>query len=243
MEKRNLYMNKLIVSLDVDNLSQAIELIDILAPKVEIFKVGVAPFTNFGEQLLAKLQSVGKEVFLDLKFHDIPNTVKNAAKVCAQKNVFMMNVHCLGGSKMLEAAVAGVHEASAKRTLLIGVTILTSMEEADMQDVGLKTPVQERVLALAKLAKSAGLDGVVASAKEAKLIKEQVGQDFIVVTPGIRPAWDVSGKEDQKRVLTPSEAIKQGADYLVIGRPIIKARDPLLAATKIIDEINHASKD
>jgi orotidine-5'-phosphate decarboxylase len=153
-------MNKLIVSLDVDNLSQAIELIDILSPKVEIFKVGIAPFTNFGEQLLAKLHSEQKEVFLDLKFHDIPNTVKNAAKVCAQKNIFMMNFHCLGGLKMLQAAVAGVKETATKKTLLIGVTILTSMEEADMQDVGLQTTVQDRVIALAKLAKSAGLDGV-----------------------------------------------------------------------------------
>jgi orotidine-5'-phosphate decarboxylase len=236
-------MNKLIVSLDVDNLSQAIELIDILSPKVEIFKVGIAPFTNFGEQLLAKLHSEQKEVFLDLKFHDIPNTVKNAAKVCAQKNIFMMNFHCLGGLKMLQAAVAGVKETATKKTLLIGVTILTSMEEADMQDVGLQTTVQDRVIALAKLAKSAGLDGVVASAKEAKLIKENVGQDFIVVTPGIRPAWSISGKEDQKRVLTPSQAIAQGADYLVVGRPIIKAQDPLEAASKIIDEIKGYSKN
>ena len=230
-------MNKLIVSLDVDNLSQAIELIDILSPKVKIFKVGVAPFTNFGEQLLAKLHSAQKEVFLDLKFHDIPNTVKSAAKICAQKNVFMMNFHCLGGLKMLQAAVAGVKEAGTKKPLLIGVTILTSMEETDMQDVGLQTPVQERVIALARLAKNAGLDGVVASAQEARLIKENIGQDFIVITPGIRPVWAITGKEDQKRVLTPRQAIDNGADYIVVGRPVIKAQDPLQAATKILDEI------
>lgn len=231
-------MNKLIVSLDVDNLTQAIELIDTLSPKVDIFKVGIAPYVSFGDQLLAKLESLQKKVFLDLKFHDIPNTVKNVTKAAAQKNIFMMNVHCLGGTQMLQAAVAGIQEANMTQPpLLIGVTILTSMGADDMEDIGLTGILKNRVIALAQLAKNAGLNGVVASAKEAKIIKEQLGEDFIVVTPGIRPAWAVSKKEDQKRVLTPSQAIAEGADYIVVGRPIIKAEDPLAAASKIINEL------
>ena len=231
-------MDKLIVSLDVDDFFQAARLIDILSPKVNIFKVGIAPYVNFGEQLLDKLRSLDKQVFLDLKFHDIPNTVKNAAKAAAQKGVFMMNFHCLGGSRMLEAAVAGVHEANiSPMPLLIGVTILTSMGIEDMKDIGLSGAIHDRVISLANIAKKSGLNGVVASAKEAKIIKDQVGQDFVVVTPGIRPAWSVAGKEDQKRVLTPKQAVTEGADYIVVGRPIVKAEDPLAAATKIIAEL------
>jgi len=231
-------MDKLIVSLDVDDFFQAARLIDILSPKVNIFKVGIAPYVNFGEQLLDKLRSLDKQVFLDLKFHDIPNTVKNAAKAAAQKGVFMMNFHCLGGSRMLEAAVAGVHEANiSPMPLLIGVTILTSMGIEDMKDIGLSGAIHDRIISLANIAKKSGLNGVVASAKEAKIIKDQVGQDFVVVTPGIRPAWSVAGKEDQKRVLTPKQAVTEGADYIVVGRPIVKAEDPLAAATKIIAEL------
>ena len=230
--------DRLIVALDVDTLDRAKKLIDVLSPEADIFKVGIAPFTDFGNDIMKELENRGKKIFLDLKFHDIPNTVKNAACAAAKKGVFMMNFHCLGGKKMLEAAVSGCGEArsaAGKRPLLLGVTVLTSMGESDLDEVGVAGPVNKRVTALAALARASGLDGVVASAKEARLIKEKEGKDFVVVTPGVRPQWAEEG--DQKRVLTPRQAISEGADYIVVGRPIIEAEDPLLAAKKIIEEI------
>lgn len=236
-------MNRLIVSLDVDNLDKAIELIDILSPKIEIFKVGIAPFTSFGNQLLDKLRSLNRRVFLDLKFHDIPNTVKNATKAAVQKGVYMMSLHCLGGLRMLQAAVAGVKETNvSEMPLLLGVTILTSMITEEMQNVGLNTIMQDKVITLAELARDAGLSGVVASPKEVKIIKEKIGQDFIVVTPGIRSAEAGVSNDDQRRTLTAGQAIAGGADYIVVGRPIIQADDPLAAADKIIAEIKHAEQ-
>ena len=237
-------MNRLIVSLDIDNLDKSIELIDILSPKIEIFKVGIAPFTGFGNQLLDKLRSLNKKVFLDLKFHDIPNTVKNATKAAVQKGVYMMNFHCLGGLRMLQAAVAGVKEANVQEIpLLLGVTILTSMTTEEMQNVGLGTTMQDEVIALAKLAQDAGLSGVVASPKEVKIIKEKIGRDFIVVTPGIRFTETAVSTDDQRRTLTAKQAIAEGADYIVVGRPIIQADDPLAAADKIIAEIEYAERN
>jgi orotidine-5'-phosphate decarboxylase len=231
--------DRLIVALDVDTLEKAVELVDILSPEVEIFKVGIAPFTDFGPEILATIEKYGKKVFLDLKFHDIPNTVRNAACVASKKGVFMMNFHCLGGRKMLEAAARGCGETCAaagnKKPITLGVTVLTSMADADLAEAGIEGPVEKRVLALAALAKASGLDGVVASAKEAKLIKKELGKNFIVVTPGVRPAWAEEG--DQKRVLTPKQAIAEGADYIVVGRPIIEAEDPFLAAKRIIEEM------
>lgn len=231
--------DRLIVALDVDSLEKAIELVETLSPEVEIFKVGIAPFTDYGPEILNVIDKCGKKVFLDLKFHDIPNTVKNAACVAAQKNVFMMNFHCLGGRKMMEAAGKGCEKACAAKgnakPILLGVTVLTSMAGEDLEEAGIAGPVEKRVLALATLAKEAGLDGVVASAKEAKLIKKELGKQFIVVTPGVRPSWADEG--DQKRVLTPKEALAEGADYIVVGRPIIEAEDPLLAAKRIIEEM------
>ncbi len=231
-------MDKLIVSLDLENFTQACELIDLLSPKVQHFKVGIAPFTAFGDALLGKLADLNKKVFLDLKFHDIPNTVYNAARAAAHKGVYMMNFHCLGGGEMLQAAVAGVDAAKPQqRPSLLGVTILTSMSEANMHDLGLVGTVEKKVLELAQLAKDSGMDGVVASAKEAKLIRENLGDDFLIVTPGIRPSWALKQNEDQKRVLTPAQAIEQGSNYIVVGRPIIAASDPLEAAQKIITEL------
>lgn len=231
--------DRLIVALDVDTFEKAEELIEKLAGDVDIFKVGIAPFTDFGQKILSKIEEHGKKVFLDLKFHDIPNTVKNAAGAAAKKGVFMMNFHCVGGKRMLEAAVSGCLEACAaagrKKPILLGVTVLTSMSESDLNEVGIEGPVEKRVLSFAGIARAAGLDGVVASAKEAKLIKKEIGKDFIVVTPGVRPLWAEEG--DQKRVLTPKQAIAEGADYIVVGRPIIEAPDPALAAKKIIEEM------
>ncbi len=230
---------RLIVALDVDSMEQASRIIDLLEDDVDIFKVGIAPFTGYGQELLDKLSSKGKKCFLDLKFHDIPNTVANAAREGAKKGVFMMNFHCLGGAKMLQAAATGAAEgaeqAGKEKPLLLGVTILTSMNEEEMREVGISGGVQEKVVELSAIAEKAGLDGVVASAKEAGAIKKARGKEFVVVTPGVRPEWALAG--DQKRVLTPRKAIEQGADYLVVGRPILQAEDPALAARKIIEEM------
>jgi orotidine-5'-phosphate decarboxylase len=229
---------KLIVALDADNINRALELIDILSPEVDIFKIGIGPFTGFGHGLLEELRGAGKKCFLDLKFHDIPNTVRNAAKAAAEKNVFMINFHCLGGRKMLEAAVEGAREAGkeeGERPLLLGVTILTSMNQEDMNSLGISGDLRARVIELARMAAEAGMDGVVASAHEARAIKEAVGRDFIVVTPGVRPEW--AGTGDQKRVLTPARAIAEGADYIVVGRPIIENESPMNAARRIKEEM------
>ncbi len=227
---------KLIVALDAESPGQALKLIDILSDEVEIFKVGIAPFTGFGQKVLEKLHSAGKKVFLDLKFHDIPNTVAGAARAAAEKGVFMMNFHCLGGRSMLEAAAKGAREAkSGGKPILLGVTILTSMNNEDMRSIGIAGDLQEKVIELARLAADSGLDGVVASAKEARAIKEKIGKDFLVVTPGVRPEWAARG--DQKRILTPKQAMSEGADYIVVGRPIIQAEDPAAAAKKIIEEM------
>ncbi len=234
--------DRLIVALDVDTFGRAKSLVDVLSPEVDIFKVGIAPFTDFGHEIMEELSKRGKKIFLDLKFHDIPNTVRNAAQAAAKKGVFMMNFHCLGGKKMLEAAVRGCDEACAagnKRPILLGVTVLTSMGESDLEEIGVAGPVDKRVMALAGLAKASGLDGVVASAREARMIKEKEGRGFLVVTPGVRPHWADEG--DQKRVLTPKQAITEGADYIVVGRPIIGADDPLAAARKIIEEIEEST--
>ncbi|MDD4957388.1 MAG: orotidine-5'-phosphate decarboxylase [Candidatus Omnitrophica bacterium] len=227
--------DRLIVALDVEDHDSARRMVDLLAGEVDIFKVGIAPFTGYGDGILRHLEALGKKVFLDLKFHDIPNTVRNAAREGTKKHVFMMNFHCLGGKAMLEAAVQGAG-TSKDRPLLLGVTILTSMGEAEFKELGMSGTVTDKVLELARIARDAGLDGVVASAKEAARIKKDIGGDFVVVTPGVRPEWSVAG--DQKRVLTPSAAINEGADYLVVGRPILEAEDPREAARKILNEMD-----
>jgi orotidine-5'-phosphate decarboxylase len=238
MIKRDNAQKRLIVAMDTLELKQCLNMVDTLSPVVDIFKIGIAPFTAFGEEILAALAKRGKKVFLDLKFHDIPNTVRNAASVAASKGVLMMNFHCLGGRKMLEAAVRGAKEGFSGRgekPLLLGVTVLTSMDESDMKEIGLGGDARDTVLCFALMAKQAGLDGVVASPKEARAIKEKCGRDFVVVTPGIRPAWADTG--DQKRIDTPAEAMKNGIDYIVVGRPIIEAENPLEAAQLIIEEM------
>jgi orotidine-5'-phosphate decarboxylase len=230
--------DRLIIALDVDSYEKASELVDRLSPVVDIFKVGIAPFTDFGEKIIDKLHKTNKKIFLDLKYHDIPNTVKNAAAAAAKKGIFMMNFHCLGGKKMLEAAVKGAEEAAGgkrKRPILLGVTVLTSMDDGDLGKIGMAGSVKEKVMEFAKLALEAGLDGVVGSAEETAGIKKLCGKDFIVVTPGIRPLWSESG--DQKRVVSPSEAVANGSDYIVVGRPVIEADDPRETVAKIIEEM------
>lgn len=235
---------RLIVALDVPSYDEASTLVDILSPEVDVFKIGVAPFTGYGHKILEKLKLLGKKVFLDLKVHDIPNTVRNAARAAAERDVFMMNFHCLGGRKMMEAALEGAREGySGDRSgfpLLLGVTVLTSMDKETMNGLGMAGEVEDRVITFARSAKAAGMGGVVASAKEAARIKRECGQDFIIVTPGIRPEWAVRG--DQKRVLTPRQALREGADYLVVGRPVIADRDPLGKACKILEELSRGTE-
>jgi len=231
--------DRLIVALDVPTCEEAEELVDVLSPEVDIFKVGIAPFTAYGQKILEKLKIIGKKVFLDLKVHDIPNTVRNAAKAAAEQGVYMMNFHCLGGRKMMESAIEGAREGfSGPREefpILLGVTILTSMDRETMNGLGMAGEVEDKVVSLARTAKEAGLHGVVASAKEAAKIKKECGSAFKIVTPGIRPEWAAKG--DQKRVLSPKQALAEGADYLVVGRPIVAAKDPLARARDILNEI------
>jgi len=217
----NLIAEKLIVALDVDNLEEAKRLVDILYPNVKIFKVGSQLFTACGPEAVRMIVKKGAKVFLDLKFHDIPNTVKKAIVSAAKLKVYMLTVHLSGGKDMLGAAVS-----IADRPKIIGVSVLTSESKEDTKD---------KVLNLAKLAKAAGLDGVVCSAQETNMIREACGKDFIIVTPGIRPEGYVI--DDQVRITTPKEAVKAGADFIVVGRPIIKAENPKEAAVKILKDI------
>jgi len=217
----NLIAERLIVALDVDNLEEAKRLVDILYPNVKIFKVGSQLFTACGPEAVRMIVKKGAKVFLDLKFHDIPNTVKKAIVSAAKLKVYMLTVHLSGGKDMLGAAVS-----IADRPKIIGVSVLTSESKEDTKD---------KVLNLAKLAKAAGLDGVVCSAQETNMIREACGKDFIIVTPGIRPEGYVI--DDQVRITTPKEAVKAGADFIVVGRPIIKAENPKEAAVKILKDI------
>ncbi len=197
-------------------------------------KIGKELFTRAGPALVEQLQNKGFDIFLDLKYHDIPNTVAGACRAAAELGVWMLNVHASGGSNMLEAAREAI-DKSSQRPLLIAVTVLTSMSEQDLTEVGIALSLDKQVMQLASLTKQAGLDGVVCSAKEAALLATEFGQDFCLVTPGIRPA--TAEPDDQKRVMTPAEAIRAGSHYLVIGRPITQAADPLAALEKINAEV------
>ncbi len=234
---------KLIVALDVPDLKQAEAIVQKVSPLVKIFKIGKELFTSAGPDAVRLVHSHKCRVFLDLKFHDIPNTVASACEAAAKLGVFMMNVHTLGGKTMMVNAVQAVHKVSAgKKTPIpkvLGVTVLTSLRDADLKEVGIPKKVGQEVPLLAKLAKESGLDGVVASAQEIPLIRKCVGKDFLIVTPGVRPTWAAHG--DQKRVMTPAEAVSAGADYIVVGRPITQHPQPLVAAEKILKEIERES--
>lgn len=225
---------KILVALDYDNQQQALELVDKLKPELCGLKVGKEMFTLFGPEFVKQLVAKGFKVFLDLKFHDIPNTVAKACKAAAELGVWMVNVHASGGSKMMHAARQAIEECD-NRPLLIAVTLLTSMDEVAYSEIGFKRDLPEQVEHLASISKSAGLDGVVCSAWEAKRLKEQLGQEFKLVTPGIRPPGSEIG--DQSRIMTPEQAIAAGSDFLVIGRPITKASDPLKALYDISESI------
>jgi orotidine-5'-phosphate decarboxylase len=225
---------KVIVALDYPQAEAALELAAHLEPALCRLKVGKELFTAAGPQLVERLMRSGFEVFLDLKFHDIPNTVAQACRVAAGLGVWMVNVHALGGRKMMEAAREAVAQA-ARPPKLAAVTVLTSMAQQDLSDLGITSTPAEMVLRLARLAQTSGLDGVVCSAQEAALLRRECGKEFCLVTPGIRPADTAS--DDQQRIMTPRAALEHGASYLVIGRPITKADDPLRALRSISGEI------
>ena len=225
---------KIIVALDYPEAKPALELVSRLQPTLCRVKIGKELFTAAGPQIVEQCMQRGFEVFLDLKFHDIPNTAAQACKAAASLGVWMVNVHALGGRKMMEAARDAV-ASSSQPPRLIAVTVLTSMAQTDLADIGITATAAEMVLRLATLAQASGLDGVVCSAQEAKLLRQHCGKNFSLVTPGIRPADAAS--DDQSRIMTPAAALQNGASYLVIGRPVTKAADPLAALQKISQEI------
>ncbi|CCN48258.1 orotidine-5'-phosphate decarboxylase [Vibrio nigripulchritudo MADA3029] len=215
---------KVIVALDYDKQEDALAFVDRIDPSTCRLKVGKEMFTLFGPEFVRELHKRGFSVFLDLKFHDIPNTCSKAVRAAAELGVWMVNVHAGGGERMMSASREILEPYGKDRPLLIGVTVLTSMEQNDLAGIGLDVAPQEQVMRLANLTKHSGLDGVVCSAQEASLLKSELGREFKLVTPGIRPAGAAVG--DQKRIMTPVDAIEAGSDYLVIGRPITQAADP-----------------
>ncbi len=228
---------KIIFALDVETMEQAGRWADLLAPHVGMFKVGKQLFTACGPAVVRAIQESGGEVFLDLKYHDIPNTVAMASLEAARLGAQLFNMHALGGYEMMARSAEALHREfpGKERPKALAVTILTSAGEQTLQDVGITIPVPEMVVRLALLARKAGLDGVVASPLEIPLIRDACGTDFLIVTPGVRPAF--ASMDDQKRVMSPAEAVKAGAGYLVIGRPISAAQEPISAAEAIISEI------
>jgi len=241
--------DKLIVALDLATGDAATRMAERLEGHVGMFKVGSELFTAEGPVPVRYLVVTGHKVFLDLKFHDIPNTVRAAAREAAELGVSMLNVHASGGQKMMEAALEGARSAlhpsadgapggDEARPKVLAVTILTSLERQDLEELGVSGTPVEAVIRLARLAQSAGLDGVVASAREISALRQACGPDFLIVTPGIRPAS--SATSDQARIATPASAIAAGADYLVVGRPITGAPDPVAAAEAIVAEMGEA---
>jgi orotidine-5'-phosphate decarboxylase len=231
--------NRLIVVLDYPDLDSALAMADNLDPGLCRVKVGKELFTRAGPEVLRVLKARGFEVFLDLKYHDIPNTVAQAVLAAAEAGVWMVNVHASGGARMMEAARDAITKVPTEsRPLLIGVTVLTSMSQEELNALGVSGSLEDQVIRLARLAKDSGLDGVVCSALEAARIKQACGPDFVTVTPGIRPAG--SSANDQTRIMTPAQAVRSGADYLVVGRPITAASDPMEATKQILAEIASA---
>jgi orotidine-5'-phosphate decarboxylase len=226
---------RLFVALDTADAEAAVALAGKLKGVAGGVKLGKEFFTAHGPAGVARVAAEGLPVFLDLKFHDIPNTVAGAIKAALALKPFMLNVHASGGAAMMRAAARAASQPGAARPLVVAVTVLTSLDDDDLRAVGVRPPVVEQAVRLARLAHASGLDGVVCSAKESMAIRGACGRGFRLVVPGIRPAWAEAG--DQKRIVTPSEAIALGADYLVVGRPITGARDPVAAAKRVVAEI------
>ncbi len=222
---------KVIVALDYPSQDEALAFVDRIEPGSCRLKVGKEMFTYFGPDFVRKLHDRGHSVFLDLKFHDIPNTCSRAVAAAAELGVWMVNVHASGGERMMAASRDILEPFGKDRPLLIAVTVLTSMEAADLRGIGIQAEPQDHVLNLARLTKNSGLDGVVCSAQESSMLKAELGKEFKLITPGIRPAGSAAG--DQRRVMTPVEAVQAGSDYLVIGRPITQAADPAAVLAEI----------
>ncbi|NPV91424.1 MAG: orotidine-5'-phosphate decarboxylase [Firmicutes bacterium] len=231
---------RLIVALDVDSLEEAKKIARRLQPHVGAFKIGMQLFTAHGPQVVKEIQQLGCRVFVDLKYHDIPNTVAQAGRVLTRLETFMFNVHAAGGREMMRQTVEAVHEEADRHGLVppivLAVTVLTSISDQQWKDeVGGRRGIPGQVVHWARMAQEAGLDGVVASPQEIGAIRKACGDRFVIVTPGVRPAG--ADLNDQQRVMTPGQAVKAGASYLVVGRPIMKASDPVRASIEIVDEI------
>jgi orotidine-5'-phosphate decarboxylase len=229
--------DRLIVALDVSSAAQARQIVQSIGESASTYKIGKQLFTAEGPQIVRDLVASGRKVFLDLKFHDIPNTVASAVREAAKLQVNMLTVHASGGSKMLKAAAEAAAQ-SASKPLVLAVTVLTSLSDADLAEIGVSGHVQTQVLRLGSLARASGCGGLVASGQETRELRRELGSDFAIVTPGVRPTGTAAG--DQARVLTPKDAIAAGATYLVVGRPILEAPDPAQAAAAIVTEIGEA---
>lgn len=230
----------MIVALDVSDAKRALEMVDVLKPCAGMFKVGMELFYSAGGDIVKEIKSRGCRVFLDLKLHDIPNTVAAAAGALVRYGPDIINVHASGGPEMMKAAAHSVSKAAdrlgAARPLVIAVTVLTSIDRDMFNNrMGIGGEIEDYVVRWSKMARDCGLDGVVASPREVALIRENCGPEFVIVTPGVRPAWSEAG--DQKRVMTPAASISAGATYIVVGRPVTASPDPLASAAKILEEI------
>ena len=231
---------RVIIALDVPTRDQALSLVDRLHDHVGVFKVGMQLYHSVGPEIIKEINDLGGKVFVDQKFHDIPNTVAETVKVMVQRGAFMFTLHAGGGSRMMEAAEHSLREEAERlnvvKPISLGVTVLTSVNQHDFeQEMGVPKLIADHVVHLAKLAKDSGMDGVVCSPQEIKPIRKACGDDFLIVTPGVRPSW--AATDDQARIMTPGEAIAAGASYLVIGRPVTRAADPVKAAKQIVAEM------
>jgi orotidine-5'-phosphate decarboxylase len=244
VRNRGSMRDRLIVALDVDTLEQAQNIVRLLAKDVGMFKIGKQLFTHAGPQAVRLIQELGGEIFLDLKFHDIPNTVAKAAIEATRLGVKMFNVHASGSLEMMRLTVKEVErvcrQEKRRRPIMLAVTVLTSLNQDDLKRVGVTNKVAAQVVRLAALTQEAGMDGVVASPQEVGDIRAACGRRFIIVTPGIRPAE--AQRNDQQRVMTPQDAVRAGVDYIVVGRPIIEAKDPVAAARAIVADMEQAAK-
>ena len=234
--------HKICLALDVDTIQEAEDLVKRLSPWVGLFKVGAHLFAGGnGKKIINAIHSSGADVFLDLKYHDIPNTVANAARVVTRMGVSMFNLHASGGAKMMQTVAEAVSDEAilcgVKKPIVLGVTLLTSISQQELSDELLvNVTINDYIEHLAKLAQQSGLGGIVCSPREISLVRKACGDSFVIVTPGIRPTWAVA-KDDQTRVTTPKEAIDAGTNYIVVGRPIIKAKNPEAAAKALLNEI------
>jgi orotidine-5'-phosphate decarboxylase len=234
--------SRLIFALDMgDGIDETLQWVERLRDHIGVYKIGKEAFTHFGPEIVRRIQDLGGRVFLDLKFHDIPNTVAKAAEGAVRLGVAMFNLHALGGREMMEKTVGAVektaHEAGVEKPLILAVTVLTSLNDRDLSELGFQQTTQELAAKLAAMAHKAGIGGVVASPQDIRSIRKACGPDFAIVTPGIRLGGGQVEKDDQKRIDTPRDAIGHGADYVVVGRPIRLAKDPVEAADRIVEEI------